>query len=146
MVPMTTDIPKRCVGGKFESAKMPNPQQMMIIENKIGRHWPNAASCQALPRSASAIVRRRTKNMVWIMASTPIPIAKFAAGAEIISTGILKIPIKPSMPAGIKLRLSASETVVWTEREIIQPIPRKIARRSKIPETKLDVKSSAIWP
>src|SRR5690242_20236264 len=36
--PNMTKIPKRCVGGKFESRKMPNPQQITNKEVPIGRH------------------------------------------------------------------------------------------------------------
>jgi len=51
--PKTTENPKRWVGGKAERKKMPNPEQMMIIEVAIG--------CQSRERA------RPQTSQVWIL-------------------------------------------------------------------------------
>src|SRR6185312_17445335 len=85
--PKMTNTPKRRVGGKLESRKIPNPQQITRKFVPIGRHRFEHAFDHG--SQELKFLLSRLANMVrYIMASTPMPRSRLAAEAVMKSSGM----------------------------------------------------------
>ena len=103
-MPRTTEKPNRWVGGKPDRRNMPKPAQTTLMEKKIGFHSLEQAADQASHDCILPSGCRLTHMSIWIIASTPIPIATLGAGAEMMSTGTRKWPSMPSIRRGMTPR------------------------------------------